>query len=99
MGLLHAIRIIYKSQGVRGLYQGHSMTLLRIFPYAGIKYMAYDALEGLLIPTPDKQTSGRLFLAGALSGSCLSVISPRRRGASTQFFTRSEMHTDVVNPR
>ncbi|GFZ44822.1 Mitochondrial carrier protein LEU5 [Saitozyma sp. JCM 24511] len=68
MGLLHAIRIIYKSQGVRGLYQGHSMTLLRIFPYAGIKYMAYDALEGLLIPTPDKQTSGRLFLAGALSG-------------------------------
>jgi solute carrier family 25 protein 16 len=71
MGLLHAIRIIYKSQGVRGLYQGHSMTLLRIFPYAGIKYMAYDALEGLLIPTPDKQTSGRLFLAGALSGMCL----------------------------
>jgi solute carrier family 25 protein 16 len=74
MGLLHAIRIIYKSQGVRGLYQGHSMTLLRIFPYAGIKYMAYDALEGVLIPTPDKQTSGRLFLAGALSGTCHCVL-------------------------
>ena len=45
MGLLHAIRIIYRSRGVLGLFQGHSATLLRIFPYAGIKYMAYDRLE------------------------------------------------------
>lgn len=45
MGLLHAISVIYKSSGVRGLFQGHSVTLLRIFPYAGIKYMMYDWLE------------------------------------------------------
>lgn len=30
---------------MRGLFQGHSATLLRIFPYAGIKFMAYDWLE------------------------------------------------------
>lgn len=25
-----------------GLYQGHSVTLLRIFPYAAIKFVAYE---------------------------------------------------------
>lgn len=45
MGLLHAMSVIYESSGVRGLFQGHSVTLLRIFPYAGIKYMMYDWLE------------------------------------------------------
>lgn len=28
-----------------GLFQGHSATLLRIFPYAAIKFMAYDQIE------------------------------------------------------
>jgi solute carrier family 25 protein 16 len=38
---------IYRTAGVRGLFQGHSATLLRIFPYAGIKFMAYDWLESV----------------------------------------------------
>lgn len=45
MGLLHATAKIYKSTGVRGLLQGHSATLLRVFPYAGIKFMFYDWIE------------------------------------------------------
>lgn len=36
---------IYREAGVRGLLQGHSATLLRIFPYAGIKFMAYEAIH------------------------------------------------------
>ncbi|WVR03262.1 hypothetical protein IAU60_000253 [Kwoniella sp. DSM 27419] len=68
MGLLHASNVIYKTQGVRGLFQGHSATLLRIFPYAGLKYMMYDWLERILIPTPDKRTPQRFFIAGAASG-------------------------------
>lgn len=40
---------IYSTGGVRGLFQGHSATLLRIFPYAGIKFMAYDWLESVRI--------------------------------------------------
>ncbi len=42
-----AIRHIYHLDGIRGLYQGHSATLLRIFPYAGIKFMAYDQLHAV----------------------------------------------------
>lgn len=44
-GLVGATGHIYRTTGIRGLFQGHSATLLRIFPYAGIKFMAYDTLE------------------------------------------------------
>lgn len=44
-GLLHATAQIYRTGGVRGLLQGHSATLLRVFPYAGIKFMFYDWIE------------------------------------------------------
>lgn len=36
---------IYRQSGVLGLFQGHSATLLRIFPYAAIKYMFYDQIH------------------------------------------------------
>ena len=36
---------IYRDTGLLGLLQGHSATLLRIFPYAAIKFMAYDQIE------------------------------------------------------
>jgi len=48
-GLYHAMKAILTAQGVRGLFQGHLATLLRIFPYAGVKFMAYDKAEGVRI--------------------------------------------------
>ena len=79
MALLHATGRIWRTDGMRGLFQGHSMTLLRVFPYAGVKFMAYDWLEGIIIPTPDKRTPGRFFVAGAASGiSCRSMPGPKR---------------------
>jgi len=44
-GALRAGKEIYKSGGFRGLFQGHSATLLRVFPYAAIKFMAYDQVH------------------------------------------------------
>lgn len=75
MGLLSATREIWRQNGLRGLFQGHSMTLLRVFPYAGVKFVAYDWLEAILIPTPDKRTPGRFFLAGAASGRLHSHLT------------------------
>lgn len=104
LGVFTAASDIVKTQGLPALFQGHSATLLRIFPYAAIKYMAYDKLHfvsmkrlillwnslsrilswGLILfwygspfilfksqlfmPTPDMETSSRLFIAGASSG-------------------------------
>ncbi|PKI85971.1 hypothetical protein MVES_000086 [Malassezia vespertilionis] len=59
--------------GFAALYQGHTATLLRIFPYAAIKYMTYDMLHATLMPTSQSETSTKLFLAGSLSG-VLSVF-------------------------
>ncbi|KAH9816444.1 mitochondrial ADP, ATP carrier protein [Melampsora americana] len=69
-GVFGAIRQIYSSVGFLGLVQGHSATLLRIFPYAAIKFMAYDSFHNVLIPIDlrDQPPSSRLFMAGALSG-------------------------------
>lgn len=67
-GLIKAGSVIWKGDGVSGLYQGHSVTLLRIFPYAAIKFVAYEQIRTLLIPNDDKETGGRRFMAGSLSG-------------------------------
>jgi len=44
-GFLRAGGQIYRDNGVKGLFQGHSATLLRVFPYAAIKFMAYDQVH------------------------------------------------------
>ncbi|KZT00920.1 mitochondrial carrier [Laetiporus sulphureus 93-53] len=67
-GAFRAAALIYHESGIRGLLQGHSATLLRIFPYAAIKFMAYDQIEHVLMPTRESETNVRRFLAGALSG-------------------------------
>ncbi|KAE9408636.1 mitochondrial carrier [Gymnopus androsaceus JB14] len=67
-GTFRAGTEIYKSTGVRGLFQGHSVTLLRIFPYAAIKYMAYDQVHYFLMPTRKEETNLRRFSAGSISG-------------------------------
>ncbi|KAJ2590282.1 coenzyme A transporter [Coemansia sp. RSA 1722] len=66
-GLFKAGAAIYREYGVRGLFQGHSMQLARIFPYASIKFMTYEQLKKALGRRIDDQHV-RNFLAGALCG-------------------------------
>lgn len=73
LGVWHAGRRIVREQGFLALFRGHSATLLRIFPYAAIKYMAYDALHLAFMPSSRDETPGRRFAAGSLSG-VLSVF-------------------------
>ncbi|KAH9992229.1 mitochondrial carrier domain-containing protein [Russula compacta] len=68
-GALRAGTQIYRDSGVLGLFQGHSATLLRIFPYAAVKFMAYDQVHDLLMPTRAQETNLRRFSAGAISGA------------------------------
>ncbi|KAL0956233.1 hypothetical protein HGRIS_002389 [Hohenbuehelia grisea] len=67
-GAFKAAGAIYKVGGFRDLLQGHSATLLRVFPYAAIKFMAYDQVHNILMPTPAQETNFRRFSAGAISG-------------------------------
>lgn len=59
---------IYKDEGVLGLFRGHSATLLRIFPYAAIKFLAYEQIRAAIIHGPDQETPIRRLLSGSLAG-------------------------------
>ncbi|CAD0108887.1 unnamed protein product [Aureobasidium uvarum] len=68
-GFFRAMRDIHTNEGTRGLFRGHSATLLRIFPYAGIKFLAYEQIRAVIIPTRDKETPIRRLLSGSLAGT------------------------------
>ncbi|KAI0132519.1 mitochondrial carrier domain-containing protein [Xylariales sp. AK1849] len=51
-----------------GLFRGHSATLYKIFPYAAIKFVAYEQFRARLISSRAQETWFRRFSAGALAG-------------------------------
>lgn len=59
---------IKRREGLRGLYKGHSVTLLRVFPYAAIKFLAYEQIRAVVIPSRDKETPFRRLISGSLAG-------------------------------
>ncbi|KAI9347268.1 mitochondrial carrier domain-containing protein [Obelidium mucronatum] len=76
-GVFRAIRDIHGVYGVKGLFQGHSATLLRIFPYAAIKFMSYEQYKDWIMPRKEDETAFRRTLAGSLAGvSSLFVSYP-----------------------
>lgn len=70
LGLPRSIRYITRTEGVFGLLRGHSATLLRVFPYAAVKFVAYEQIRGVIISTNDHETHVRRFLTGSLAGLC-----------------------------
>ncbi|ODV63738.1 coenzyme A transporter [Ascoidea rubescens DSM 1968] len=67
-GLFKASNKIYFNDGLIGFFQGHSATLLRIFPYAAIKWVFYEQIRNILIPNDNYETNIRRLLSGSLSG-------------------------------
>ncbi|OLL25746.1 Mitochondrial carrier protein LEU5 [Neolecta irregularis DAH-3] len=77
-GAIYATKAIYRQDGVWGLYQGHSATLLRIFPYAAIKFIAYEQYRHLLIPNKRLDQGWRRFMAGSLAGRFSPLVQDAR---------------------
>ena len=67
------MRDINRSDGIRGLFRGHSATLLRIFPYASIKFLGYEQIRAVVIPSKEYETTMRRLFSGATAG-VLSVF-------------------------
>jgi solute carrier family 25 protein 16 len=67
-GFAKAIQGIYAQDGAVGLFRGHSATILRIFPYAGIKFLAYEQIRHVMIPSKQYETSARRFVSGSMAG-------------------------------
>ncbi|KAF2152504.1 mitochondrial carrier [Myriangium duriaei CBS 260.36] len=73
-GVVKAIRDIYSSAGTRGLFRGHSATLVRIFPYAGVKFLAYEQVRAIIIRDASQETPLRRFTTGSIAGM-ISVLA------------------------
>lgn len=67
-GVVSAMRDIYKEDGTRGLFRGHSATILRIFPYAAIKFLAYEQIRSAIIPSRTHETPFRRLISGSMAG-------------------------------
>ncbi|KAG5301366.1 mitochondrial carrier protein [Histoplasma ohiense] len=67
-GVVRAMQDINSHEGLRGLFKGHSATLLRIFPYAAIKFLAYEQIRAVVIPARDKETPFRRLISGSMAG-------------------------------
>ncbi|KAF3767599.1 mitochondrial carrier [Cryphonectria parasitica EP155] len=68
-GTITAMSEIYRQNGMLGLFRGHSATLLRVFPYAGIKFLAYEQIRSFVIPNKQHETPVRRALSGSLAGA------------------------------
>lgn len=68
LGVWHATRDIHQQFGVTGLFKGHAATLLRIFPYAAIKFVAYEQFRAIIIPNESDEVPWKRFTAGSLAG-------------------------------
>lgn len=62
------MRDINRQDGLRGLFRGHSATLLRIFPYAAIKFLAYEQVRAVVIKDKTQETPLRRLVSGSLAG-------------------------------
>lgn len=77
--MVRGLVYIWQTAGVRGLYQGHSATLLRVFPYAAIKFVAYDQIRDHLIPSQKDEVWYRRIAAGSLAGTSVKMIPAHSR--------------------
>jgi len=70
-GSMDAAKQIYLSQGIRGIFKGTNITLLRESFTYGIYFWTYESLmRKMLMPGQNRKelSSGKMVLAGAISG-------------------------------
>jgi hypothetical protein len=51
---------VVKTEGIKGIYKGLGTSLVRVFPYVGGKYVAYDQILSLLPVQPDGKHAGQV---------------------------------------
>ncbi|RYG62538.1 solute carrier family 25 protein [archaeon] len=63
-------------EGPLSLWKGHSTTILRVAPYAGISYMAHDVAENFFKQLQGSNSVPPLykFLAGSFGGVCGTIM-------------------------
>ncbi len=71
-GVFGAVRHIYLTSGVKGLFRGHSATMARIFPYAAINFAAFERFKQIL---KSEEHVGRKLIAGSMAGTVAVAVT------------------------
>ncbi|XP_078520768.1 mitochondrial carnitine/acylcarnitine carrier protein-like isoform X2 [Lissotriton helveticus] len=69
---------LYAARGVRGLYKGTLLTLMRDVPATGMYFMSYEWIKEFLTPegkSVSQLSTVRILLAGGLAGVCNWVVA------------------------
>ncbi|XP_025107027.1 mitochondrial glycine transporter-like isoform X2 [Pomacea canaliculata] len=76
-GIAHALTVIYKAEGLRGLYSGLLPTLLRDVPYSGLYYMFYTRLKLINQRSITRESFQVMmdFCNGAMAGFLASFVT------------------------
>ncbi|KAJ5360849.1 hypothetical protein N7517_010040 [Penicillium concentricum] len=74
-GLIKAAREIRSLYGMPALFKGHSASLVRVFPYAGINFLAYEQFRAAIIPSTEKEAPWRRFLCGSMAGATSTLVT------------------------
>uniref|UniRef100_A0A8C4NBR3 Mitochondrial carnitine/acylcarnitine carrier protein n=1 Tax=Eptatretus burgeri TaxID=7764 RepID=A0A8C4NBR3_EPTBU len=70
-GPLDCIRQLYKEGGLRSIYKGTALTLMRDVPASGMYFMSYEGLKNLLTPEGSSASDLsvlRVLFAGGMAG-------------------------------
>eukprot|EP01095_Lingulamoeba_sp_RSL-Kostka_P017478 TRINITY_DN908_c2_g1_i1.p1 TRINITY_DN908_c2_g1~~TRINITY_DN908_c2_g1_i1.p1 ORF type:complete len:314 (-),score=80.89 TRINITY_DN908_c2_g1_i1:113-1054(-) len=74
-GQFSAVQRIYQSEGFSALYRGNGATLIRIFPYAAIQYMAYEQFKRMFNVRNKKEKPYTRLFSGAFAGATAVTIT------------------------
>ncbi|BAE66274.1 unnamed protein product [Aspergillus oryzae RIB40] len=74
-GFIEAISHIRTSHGVPALFKGHAASLIRVFPYAGINFLAYEQLQRVIIISPKRDTPFHRFFCGSTAGAISTAFT------------------------
>mmetsp|Transcript_33273 Transcript_33273/g.61065 ORF Transcript_33273/g.61065 Transcript_33273/m.61065 type:complete len:171 (+) Transcript_33273:1-513(+) len=64
-----ALRFVYRTSGIGGLYRGLGPTLIAMFPYVGVEFMVYETLRKRWEAYVGPVGTAALLLMGAAGGA------------------------------
>lgn len=98
-GVAQTMRLIVQQDGPLGLFRGHSATLLRVFPYAAVKFLAYEQIRSFIIPRKEHETPLRRLLSGSLAGvtSVFFTYPLELIRVRLAFETRRDAHSSLLS--
>ncbi|CAD6576692.1 MAG: Mitochondrial dicarboxylate transporter [Tremellales sp. Tagirdzhanova-0007] len=73
-GMINSLRKTVANNGVRGLFDGLTGTLLRQMTYSMARFAAYDWAKGVVHTGPGPVPAAKMALAGSMAGGMAGII-------------------------